>query len=247
MNELFIQLGLHEKEARLYQFLLEQTAMTAASIAKHIDESRTNTYMILERLEQNGLVESDDSKAVRRYLAADPQVLRRLLVAQQSNLKQANTALNQALPKLQSLYNLGQLKPGVVYLEGLDGLKTLLDDVARSGEEVLIIPSEHSPNVPEAWKVLQEGVNKRAKLGVKTRIIFPEGARENLEFDRLKGQEYNIRFWGGRDYPGELVVYGDKCVFTTYHPQVINTILTDAVISQTLRMLFEDLWDRAKA
>lgn len=247
MNELLIQFGLNEKEAKLYTFLLEQTVLTAAEIAKQTGETRTNTYMILERLEQDGLVEIDEGKAVRRYSAADPSVLKQTLARRQAELKQLNTTLNQTLPKLQSQYNLGQLKPGVVYLEGLGGLKTLLDDVARSREEVLIIPSQYSPDAPDAWKVLQEGVNKRARLGVKTRIIFPESARKNLEWDRLKGQKYNIRFWGGREYPGELVVYGKKCVFTTYKPAVINTILTNDVMAQTLRNLFEELWEKAKS
>ncbi len=246
MQDILKDLGLRDKEAKCYVVLLENGRTTAAMLAKQIGETRTNTYMILENLDKVGLVETDESQAVRRYRATEPANLKRLLMNRQHELKQANTTLNQALPKLQSLYNLGQLKPGVVYLEGLDGLRAALDDMARSKETARIIPSGDSPHIPEAWDILQSGVNKRAKLGVKSKIIFPESLRTSLEFERLKKQGMTIRFWGEREYPGEFVVYGDKCLFTTYKPRVINTILTDAVIAQTLRMLFDDIWEKAK-
>lgn len=247
MQEALKQLGLNDKEAKIYLLLLEEGSLAASPLAKRAQESRTNTYMILESLEEQGLVATDDSQAIRYFKANDPVMLKQLLVSRQLELKQAQSSLNWVLPKLKSFYTLNELKPGVVYLEGLDGLRVMLDDVVRSSEEVLIIPSDYSPRVPEAWKVLQEGVNKRAKLGVKSRIIFPEAVRKDLEFDRLTKQKMEIRFWGKREYPGELVVYGNKCVFTTYMPKVINTILTDDVIAQTLRSLFEELWEQAES
>lgn len=247
MQDVLTQLGLNDKEAKIYLILLEEGHFAASPLAKRAQESRTNTYMILESLEKQGLVTANDSRAVRYFKANDPVLLKQLLVRKQLELKQAQGSLSHVFPKLKSSYTLNELKPGVVYLEGLDGLRVMLDDMARSGDEALIIPSDYSPQVPEAWKVLQEGVNKRAKLGVRSRIIFPKALRKDLEFDRLLKQEMEIRFWGSREYPGELVVYGNKCVFTTYKPKVMNTILTDDVIAQTLRNLFEELWEQAES
>ncbi len=246
MDDLFARLGFSPKEAAAYAYLLQNPDATAATLAKGTNESRTNTYMILDRLVAENLVTVDKSKTVQRYSAADPVALKQRIADEQVKLRDINARLNQVLPDLKSRYNLGKFKPGVVYLEGIDGLKIMLDDMAHSKQEALIIPSGLSYDLEEPWRVLQEGVNKRAKLGVKSRIIFPETLRKDLEYDRLKGQGMTIRFWGEREYPGELVVYGDKCVFTVYHPSVINTILTDKVIAQSMRMLFEDLWEQAK-
>lgn len=245
MDELFTKFGLSEKESNCYRFLLEQGSQTAAMLGKHIGETRTNTYMILDRLEKAKLVNIDESRAIRHYEAADPAILQKNIVERQQELKQTQRALAQTLPELRSLYNLNRLKPGVVYLEGLKGLEIMLDDMARSQEEALIIPSGDSPKIAEAWAVLQKGVNKRAKLGAKSKIIFPEAIRHEIEFKRLKKQGMTIRFWGSKEYPGEIVVYGDKCAFTTYSPSIVSTILTNDVIAQTLREIFEDIWQQS--
>ncbi len=121
MNELFEQLGIRAKEANIYRLLLENGDLTATAISVKAKESRTNTYMILEQLMELGLVTTDESKSVRRYVAADPTVLRQLFTDKQQELKLAQKYLNQNLPELKSMYNLGRLKPGVVYLEGLKG------------------------------------------------------------------------------------------------------------------------------
>lgn len=247
MNELFVSLGYSEKESRIYRYLLEEGLKTAAQIAEDVDETRTNTYMILERLEKAELVKSDDTQAIRRYEIADPIVLKQSVFNKQQELRQIQMLLNQNLPKLQSLYSLSQLKQGVVYLEGLSGLETMLSDMARTKSEVLLIPSREVPGIPDTWKALKKGIEKRSKLGVKTRAIFQENARGMLDSQLHKRQKFEVRYWGTEEYPGELAVYGDKCVFTTYKPVIINTILTNQVMAETLRAIFEEIWKVARA
>jgi hypothetical protein len=55
-----------------------------------------------------------------------------------------------------------------------------------------------------------------------------------------------VRFIGKDIYPGELVVYEDKCAFTVYQPELIVTIITNESIAATMRQLFDELWDRAE-
>ncbi len=243
MNDLFIRLGFSEKEAFCYHILLENGSLTASDVSKRISESRTNTYMILERLDKSGMVIIDDSLAVRRYGAADPSVLKQNLIVKQQELKRTQNLLVNYLPELNSLYNLERLKPGVVYLEGIKGLEVMLDDMARSNDEVLLIPG--GPIKGEAWETLKNGIIKRANKGIKTRAIFQEDARELIDHKLHQKQKYEVRFWGKAENPGEVVVYGNKCVFTAYEPEIINTILTNDVIAQTLRSIFEGLWAQA--
>ncbi len=245
MNELFRKLGYSDKEANCYKILIESGGgLTASNIAKAIKETRTNTYMILERLEKADLIETDETQAVRRYIALDPVQLRQLVVAKQEEIKHTQRLLAQSLPDIQSLFNLGKLKPGVVYLEGLRGLEIILEDAARSMEEVLLIPGSKIEG--ETWETLKRGIEKRAKKGVKTRAIFPENSRQRLDKKLHKKQKFEVRYWGKTDYPGEVVIYGNKCVFTAYEPQIINTILTNEAIATTLRGVFENLWQEAK-
>lgn len=247
MEEAFKQLGFSIKEMEVYRVLLGATSLTAADIAKCVSESRTNTYMILNRLTDEAMVIADDTQPVRRYKAAAPkEILQQKVNAKQEEVRQLQKGLSGAIASLQSQYNLSQLKPGVVYLEGLNGLQILLEDMMHSSTEVLLIPHPESWTNPEAWKVMQAGVTKRARQGVATRAIYHEAAREFLEYERVAAQNYEVRFLGREQNPGEMAIYGNKCVFIAYEPSIINTILTNEVITQTMRNLFEELWSKAQ-
>ncbi len=244
MDELFTRFGLSQKEAKAYSILLAKGSLTATQLARESGESRTNSYMILEKLDRASLVVLDETKAVRRYEAADPSNLQKNLLAKQQDLRKTQQALNKTLPELKSLYNLNKFKPGVVYLEGLKGLEIMLDDIAKSQEEALLIPGGLIRG--EAWETLKKGIAKRATQGVRTRALFTEVERTNVDKELHKKQRYEVRYWNGKPYPGEMVIYGNKCVFTAYEPELINTIITNDAIANTLRAVFEGLWRAGK-
>ncbi|MDQ3159048.1 MAG: hypothetical protein M3P98_02860 [bacterium] len=246
MNDLLKQFGLNEKEANVYLILLENKAITVAQLAKLAKESRTNTYMILDKLLEMKLVVGDDSK-VKRFNAVDPNQLNAVLVERQQELKRISAELRSALPSLSSKYRLAHHKPGVIYTEGLEGFKESLEDVERTGKEVLIIPSDTSVKNAEAFSMLLKALQKRKVKGVKSRIILHEDGRQYKNIEKWpKERGVEVRFLGERAYEGEVVVYGDKCLFVTYAPELINTTITNKVIAETMRSLFENIWDMAK-
>lgn len=246
METILQALGLNEKEARFYLYLLEEGRLSASEIAKHLKESRTNAYMVLEKLATEKLVETDDVTPVRRYQASDPAVLKGRISQQMQQVKQKHTALQSVLPELSSLFNLSQHKPGVTYLEGIDGFKTLLEDNARLKEGTIdLLASSALLNTSEAWGLLQRGIAKRAARGVKTRTVFYiEEDRQPLIKD-FANANYEIRFWGQEPLPGEIVIYGAKVALTVYEPTIVVTIITNEVLAQTFRVIFDQIWQSA--
>lgn len=247
MKEALLQLGLSEKEAKCYLFLLSEGVLAAAEIAKGIQESRTNTYMILERLAAEGLAEPSDATAVRKYRAADPLVLRKLVALQQQQLKQTQAAVAAAIPQLSSMFSLSQHRPGVLYLEGIDGLKALLEDNAKVRQGTIdLIASDEAYDNQEAWALLQKGAQKRKARGINTRGLFhaPEYKWQKIKEWGVRG--YEVRKWGKEELPGEIVIYGNKVAFVTYRPAIIVTIMTNEIMAQTFRVIFNQLWETAK-
>jgi sugar-specific transcriptional regulator TrmB len=245
MEEVFLQLGFSNKEARLYIFMLEAGPMTAQAIAKNNKETRTNTYMILDRLASEGLVLIDSNTPVKRFVAGDPAVLKNKLAEQQQELKQKNALLASTLPELSALFRLNQHKPGVLYLEGLKGFKALLEDNARATDSIDLIASEDIVNNHEAWAMLQKGIAKRWAKGIKTRALFNAPDDEWKSIKMLQNAGYETRRWGDNTIPGEIVVYGKKVALTVYRPTIIVTILTNDVIAETFKFVFEKLWKEA--
>lgn len=246
MNEVLEQLGLNEKEAKLYLVLIEQGPLSAADLAKHAHETRTNTYMILERLQEMGLVSEDASK-VKQFIAAEPQKLQRIVVDKQESLKAVNAQLRAVLPDLSSKYRLAHHKPGVIYREGIDGLRESFEDMTRTGKEILVFASDVTPQNPSAYSVIRKSLEKRKSRGVTSRVLLHEDGRKYDDIEEWpKSRNQNVRFIGESPYEGEVAIYGNKCTFTVYKPQIIVTTVTNDVIAETMRTVFENLWCKAK-
>lgn len=246
MEEALSRLGLNQKEINFYLYLIKSGAKTASIISKELGETRTNTYMILDRLVEQSIVEIDDSKGVRSHRAADPSSLKKLLAGKQQELKKAHLGLSAVFPELDSLYHLTRDKPGVVYLEGMDGYKSAQEEMARAGQPIDVIASNVVPRNPEAEKILLRATELRKKAGTPARIIFHEQAREWLDIKLFKKRGYEVRLWGKEPLEGEIVIYGSKIVLTVYQPSLILTVITNDTLAQTLRSIFNSMWENAK-
>lgn len=246
MEHALLQLGLNEKESKYYVFLLSQSALTAAEIAKNLGESRTNTYMVLDRLLEQELIAADDKVAVRRYSAIDPASLKKLLLRKQQELKQNQLTLAGILPELSSIYHLSQHKPGVVHFEGLEGYKSFQDDVARSKPPIGVLASNVVPDNKQAWEALQKAVRSRRARGTISQIIFHKDAKNWLDIKAFKANGYEVRFWGDFPLEGEIVIYGNKVGITAYQPVVMTTVITNEIIAGTFRTIFEQIWSDAE-
>jgi hypothetical protein len=243
MDTALQQLGLNPKEARLYLFLIERSPMTAANIAQELQESRTNTYMILDKLVTEELVELHDQQVgVRKFSAAHPKKLRNLLIEQQQQLRQGQAALNTIMPQLLSNFQLGQHKPGIAYFQGLDGYRSFQENIARAKQPIQIYASNVVPENEEAWEVLQQASRNRASRGTPAQILFHTDAKKWLDVPAFMARGYEVRYWGDRPLEGEIVIYENKVGITAYQPTPITTVITNDIIATTFRAIFEQLW-----
>jgi sugar-specific transcriptional regulator TrmB len=67
--------GLTETEAKFYTALLEKKTWLPAELAKFVNETRTNSYKILDKLVEQGLAERFDQNKKLHYRAVNPAQL----------------------------------------------------------------------------------------------------------------------------------------------------------------------------
>ncbi|MGB4759440.1 MAG: helix-turn-helix domain-containing protein [Candidatus Saccharimonadales bacterium] len=245
MENLFKALDFTEAEAAVYRHLLAEGGGTAAEIAKKTKQTRTNTYMVLNKLLERSVAVADDAEAVRRYRAASPQVLEQQFREQQRALAQTKRSLDEAMPDLLAMFNLSQQKPGVVHLTGYDGLRASFEDQAKSKTELLLWGSDIKNRDPKVWQIIDKGGYKRRARGITTRALFHTGAAQWPHIDDFVHKGFEIRLWGKQPSPGEVLVYDDRVTFTVYQPEIVVTVLTSEVMAQTFRGIFDNCWQSA--
>ncbi len=82
-----VQLGLSEKEAKLYLLLLQIGSSPVSALAKRAAVKRVTVYSVLEGLVERGLVSYQNQAGGRRYNAYDPECLLYLLEKEKAALK----------------------------------------------------------------------------------------------------------------------------------------------------------------
>jgi sugar-specific transcriptional regulator TrmB len=164
------EIGLNEKEAIVYQTLLETGPMSARAILKKVSQkmatTRPNLYNILTALKQKGLLLEKVKRGKNLFEAESPTKLVNVFEETAHKTDQAQKNLAMALPELTSLYNLTTQKPVVQFFEGVEGIKKVLDDSLTS-KQMIYTYADIEAIVKYIDKINREYVGKRDRLGIK--------------------------------------------------------------------------------
>jgi predicted transcriptional regulator len=122
MFEQFLEeIGLSEKEAKVYLALLSVDSNSIADIAEKTKVNRTTVYPVLESLQKKGLVsEIQEGKKVL-YQAAPPERLETYVERQKVVLEERSARLRDVIPQMKSIQREQGERPIVKYFEGRDG------------------------------------------------------------------------------------------------------------------------------
>lgn len=244
MKDLLNQIGLNDKESELYLLLLKSPKQTAQQLADATGIKRTNVYRLLDELAEQRLVVVEENP-IRKFSAAEPQIFNEILKDRQQKIKQTAHSLKSAMPSLRSQYSLSLDKPGVVHMAGTEGFERLLEDMVNSDTEVLIVGSNDQPTDDITLNRFQELLLKRKENRVKTRILFHDGEHRELITKKFEERGFEVRFIGTTPFKGEVALYENNVSFTVYDPSLITTVVTNVHIADTMRLLFEQLWQNA--
>ena len=246
------QIGLNEKEAVIYEFILKRGTVSAREILKNVGKAikttRSNLYNVLAGLKKKGLLAEKRKKDKNVFEIESPAVLFSLFSEMTKRTEQAQKNLSAIMPELSSLYNLTTQKPVVRFFEGIEGIKRVLDDSLTS-KTIIYTYADIEAIVKYIDKINKDYVKKRDELGIKKRavIIDSKFARNYLKDYHIETTD--IRFIDHKLYPFSSVVqiYQKKISYITLSNKgMIGVIIEDPNIYQLNKSIFEYVWASAR-
>jgi sugar-specific transcriptional regulator TrmB len=240
MNPQLLQkVGLSKSQAETYLVLIEKGQLTPPQVADLTHESRTNTYMILQKLDNLGLVEKVTSSKKLAYQPLNPIALEKLAEDHRIETVNSEQQIKQNMPQMLSYFYSFTEKPGIRLLQGLDGLKEIYQDTLRTKEDIYFM------RTPVEVKFLgedffEEYKKKRAALGITTHAytVGPPTLRRSYD-DKLNKM---VRTWIELDSytaPVEINVYGSKVSYLVYGDEVMGVIIQSQQIADSMRQMFK--------
>jgi len=238
--QLLESLGLSSSQAQTYLKLVETGELTPPQVSKITGESRSNAYMILQKLEELGLVEVVRGSKKLTYHPLNPIALERLAEEQRTETAKVEDQIKHAMPQMLSYYYSFTEKPGIRLLQGLEGIKEIYKDTLRTKKDIYFLrtPAEIETLGQEYFSRYKQ---KRAQLGITTYAFTQETpqARKYAADDKLNKM---IRTWvnpESYDAPVEINVYGDKVAFLAYGEEIMGVIVQSPAIAESMRQLFK--------
>jgi len=235
-----INLGLAEKEAKVYLASLELGKSPVQQIAKKSGVNRATTYVIIKTLIKKGLMSSYHEAKKQFFVAEDPEKLSILFRNQEQELKRKKNYLEKILPELKALDVSKEEKPTVRYFEGKEGVRSM-------AEELYIKNKDKVARMIYSYDLLKKLFSdeemlsmrkKRQNKKIRVRSIVNDD-KNNLTSD---SQRYLL---SSKEYPitADIAFFGNKVRMVAQKKPYSGLIIENKEISDTLKILFDLAWE----
>lgn len=232
-------LGLSEKEARVYVALLKLGRASAYGVADEAGLKKPTTYVILGELMQKGLALKIPRIRKQLFVAKPPD---EFFAEAEERLRVAKSVL----PELMAMAEKPEQKFRTLHFEGERGMETMFDIINKraQGKEILGFYAREAEGIPEDLReYFHEFNEKRKRLGIRLRGMTPDDPSLAWYKDRLDYFVYTFKFLNPKDYLSDCSIeIGDSFIqiFSLRRLQGIH--VENADIAETMRQIFEMLW-----
>lgn len=231
------EMGLSEREAKVYLAALELGEATAQDISRKSGVKRPTVYIEAESLKQKGLVSLIRKKKKTYYYAENPKTI-------ETMLEEKKKKLAGIMPGLLSITNLMDKKPIIRFFEGREGVKEVYKDILKSsGYEACAWFSRPMIEFEERFFYDFYAPTWQAQK-IPTRLILPDNpTTRSFSSGNVHLQQAKFVKSEKLIMPVEVITYGKNKVGIMTFVENIAVIIESDEVSTSLRSIFNVMWD----
>lgn len=239
------KVGFDAREASVYLASLELGPSPVQKIAQRAGIPRATVYLVLDDLQNKGVVTTYEEGKKTYYVAEPPQHIADLVEENALKVKQQQETIKRLIPELASRgqFEKGE-RPMIRYYEGPRALQTFIHDIFSSkGKE--IINFYHLDRAVETLAnggySMEEVRKKRAKISLTSRVIYTS---KNGPVTGYSTKERVAKFIKEKDYPleADISVRGKSVFLFPYSNPPRGVTIEDSAIANSLKTIFDLLW-----
>ena len=239
MEEVLMEAGLSKNEAKIYAKLSEIGMTTAYRLSKEANVYKTNTYDVLKKIEEKGLVSKQtvDGKIV--YEASDPSFLLDLLNSKRDKI-------DSIIPRIRLLQKSTKAEASLNTYKGADAVINVLYQFLEYNDPILVYGAPKT-----AYELLKHRLGKfhetRLSKKIKMYHIYNFEAMERIR--QIAKMPYTPVRHLPELYDTQVSTFicGDLIVFTIWNPPIKIIQIKDKEMAEAYKKYFQILWGKAKA
>ena len=239
-------IGLSEKEAKVYLAALEIGRATADQLGKQAKIVRSTTYVQIESLMKKGLMSTYEEGKKTYFAPESPELLKRLLTKQRDEIGTRERDLTNLLPDLLRQFDGAGERPAVRFFVGKEGVTSAREEILTTKEKkIFAIFSPYHLSKIYSPSYLDDFSNRRKNLGIHSKAIYlHKEYYEQAGLDSLTERRF-LR-------PGifsltiEIDIFDDKVVIFPLEGKLFGMLIESKQISSSMKTIFNFLWERAE-
>jgi HTH-type transcriptional regulator, sugar sensing transcriptional regulator len=238
-------LGLSEKEAKVYLALLSFDKATAYAVAIRSGLKKPTTYVVLENLVARGFALKIPQKDKHYFIAKSP---RECLALAKEKLSEAE----EVLPELLAIQKKGEHKASVSYYEGFEGVKEMYNRLLKNMKNKPLTERSfsafyaHQKHTPEFlqkyWLTLNE---EYVKIGLRRKAVttLHPSIKNYLKKEVQERLGMDLRALPENDYSSNISieVYDDFTQIIS-HRYLQGILIENPDIASVMKQIFNLVW-----
>lgn len=239
-------LGLSDKEARVYLAALELGPTTAEKLSAQAKVNRSTTYVQLESLMKAGLISTYEEGKKTYFAPESPELLKRLLAKQKDAISAKERDLTSLLPELLRQYEGAGERPVVRFFPGKEGITAVREEMLSVKSKEIFITLTYGPlSKIYSEQELDNYSERRKKLGIHSKGIylhkeyFSKAGLDSLTERRLLPPDI-------LPLTIDLYIFDDKTAILSLEGNLFAMVVQSKQISSSMKLIFDFLWDRAE-
>jgi len=234
-------LGLSEKEIKVYVAGLKLGLANVSSYAEKANLPRTTIYDLLKSLKEKGLASYVIKSGVKYFSVANPKELLEKLQEKEKKIKEI-------LSELENLQKVSIEKPKVEFYQGLEGIKTVADDIIKKPKTTYFaFISEKALKFIPIYHLQYRRKRKERKIFVN---IITEKTPVTEELKRKDKEELReTRFLEKvmKNSVTSFFIYGNKIAYIiATEMEQVGVIIENKDIAEFQKKIFDQLWKKLK-
>lgn len=231
-------LGLPAMQGRVYLAALELGQATMQALSRKSGVNRSTIYTFMNELKARGYIFETQQGKRKIYSAANPD---HLVAAERERMKN----LEAFLPELQAINNESSTKPRVTYLEGMEGIREVYQDMARENKDIVSYEDLEHLKKGLSKSIYDWAPQERAKQGIHLSAISRDCPEARRFCENDKELLRTTKFIKDNDFKTEIKIYGSKIAMINLRGQTPFCVLIENKhLADTMRMIWQQLWQR---
>ena len=252
LQELLRQIGLTEREAKIYLTGLSYPSVDANEIAKQTQIKRPTVYHALETLIQKGLASKKTSGAKRQFVMTSPEMIRTFLDQKMQALEKQQHLLKELVPLLQQRQQQTDAeKIQVTQYDGIEGIKMVVDEAlyCKSHHWDIIAPRKNFfSDFDKAYADYYLETRKRRKIESRSLWEKVKGKKRRPGgkiVSATTAKERNPRFLPEvmhDKFKSVIILFDDKIALISSYETLSAILIQSKEMHETMSTMFEGLW-----